>query len=109
MRADASAGRRPFLVVASAGTTNTGAIDPLGPKCDVAPKYGAWVHADAAYGGFFLLTERGLKWLTELQRCDSVTLDPHKGSLAVRNRRLGRAPRRALTRAFGRTPRISET
>jgi aromatic-L-amino-acid decarboxylase len=79
MRADVAAGRRPFLVVASAGTTNTGAVDPIGPICDVAAKHGAWVHADAAYGGFFLLTERGRKKLAHLERCDSVTLDPHKG------------------------------
>jgi aromatic-L-amino-acid decarboxylase len=79
MRADEAAGRRPFLVVASAGTTNTGAVDPIGPICDVAAKHGAWVHADAAYGGFFLLTERGRKTLEHLERCDSVTLDPHKG------------------------------
>ena len=79
MSADRAAGRRPFLVVASAGTTNTGAVDPIGPICDVAEKYAVWVHADAAYGGFFLLTERGRKKLEHLERCDSVTLDPHKG------------------------------
>jgi aromatic-L-amino-acid decarboxylase len=79
MRADADAGRRPFLVVASAGTTNTGSVDPLGRVCDVAERHGAWVHADAAYGGFFTLTERGRKLLEDLRRCDSVTLDPHKG------------------------------
>jgi aromatic-L-amino-acid/L-tryptophan decarboxylase len=79
MHADRESGRRPFLVVTSAGTTNTGSIDPIGRVCDVAERHGAWVHADAAYGGFFLLTERGRKWLTDLRRCDSVTLDPHKG------------------------------
>jgi aromatic-L-amino-acid decarboxylase len=79
MRADRDAGRRPFLVVASAGTTNTGAIDPIGPIADVAERHRAWVHADAAYGGFFMLTARGRKLLEHLERCDSVTLDPHKG------------------------------
>jgi len=79
MRADRDAGRKPFLVVASAGTTNTGAVDPIGRVCDVAERHGAWVHADGAYGGFFLLTERGRKLLGDLSRCDSVTLDPHKG------------------------------
>ncbi|HVR18473.1 MAG TPA: pyridoxal-dependent decarboxylase [Polyangiaceae bacterium] len=79
MRDDAARGRRPFLVVASAGTTNTGAIDPLVDVCSVGARHGAWVHADAAYGGFFLLTERGKRLLAGVERCDSVTLDPHKG------------------------------
>ena len=79
MRDDAARGQRPFLVVASAGTTNTGAIDPLTDVCSVAARHDAWVHADAAYGGFFLLTERGKRWLAGIERCDSVTLDPHKG------------------------------
>jgi aromatic-L-amino-acid decarboxylase len=79
MAADRAAGRRPFLVVASAGTTNTGSVDPIGRVCDVAERHAAWVHADAAYGGFFLLTERGRRLLKDIHRCDSVTLDPHKG------------------------------
>jgi aromatic-L-amino-acid/L-tryptophan decarboxylase len=76
---DGAAGRRPFLVVASAGTTNTGAIDPLAelrPTCDA---HGAWLHVDAAYGGFFTLTERGRRALAGIEQADSVTLDPHKG------------------------------
>jgi len=65
--------------VASAGTTNTGAVDPLGPVSEVAAAEGLWFHADAAYGGMFLLTERGRARLGEVARADSVTLDPHKG------------------------------
>lgn len=55
---DRAAGRRPFLVVASAGTTNTGVVDPLQAISDLAAAEGLWLHVDAAYGGFFQLTER---------------------------------------------------
>ncbi|MFM8944250.1 MAG: pyridoxal phosphate-dependent decarboxylase family protein [Actinomycetota bacterium] len=77
--ADRAAGRRPFMVSASAGTTNTGAIDPLPAIADVATREGLWFHVDAAYGGFFLLTERGRDAFAGIERADSVTLDPHKG------------------------------
>ena len=76
---DRAAGGRPFLVVPSAGTTNTGAIDPLDPIADVAADHGMWMHVDAAYGGFFILTERGRERFRGIERADSVTLDPHKG------------------------------
>lgn len=70
---------RPFLVVASAGTTNTGAIDPLGAIADVAAAHGCWLHVDGAYGGAFALTERGRRAFAGIERADSITLDPHKG------------------------------
>ena len=79
IREDRDAGRMPFLVVASAGTTNTGAIDPLADVADVAEREGMWLHADAAYGGFFELTERGRLRFAGIERADSITLDPHKG------------------------------
>ena len=63
----------------SAGTTNTGAIDPLDDVADVAADEELWMHVDAAYGGFFQLTERGRSWFRGIERSDSVTLDPHKG------------------------------
>jgi aromatic-L-amino-acid decarboxylase len=77
--ADRAAGRVPFLVVANAGTTNTGAIDPLPAVLEIARREGLWVHADAAYGGFFRLVEDGGRLLPGLGDCDSITLDPHKG------------------------------
>jgi aromatic-L-amino-acid decarboxylase len=79
VRADRDGGMSPFMVVASAGTTNTGAVDPLGAIADVAEQQGLWLHVDAAYGGFFQLTERGRTRFAGIERADSITLDPHKG------------------------------
>jgi aromatic-L-amino-acid decarboxylase len=76
---DRAAGLRPFLVVPSAGTTNTGAVDPLDAIADIAADEGLWMHVDGAYGGFFQLTERGRAAFRGIERSDSVTLDPHKG------------------------------
>ncbi len=76
---DRAAGRRPAMLVASAGTTATGAVDPLPALADLAAAEGLWFHVDAAYGGFFALTARGKATLAGIERADSVTLDPHKG------------------------------
>ncbi len=76
---DRAQGRRPFLVVANVGTTNTGAIDPLPEILDVARRHDLWVHADAAYGGFFRLVPGWAARMPGVERCDSITLDPHKG------------------------------
>jgi aromatic-L-amino-acid decarboxylase len=77
--ADRAAGLVPFCVVASAGTTNTGTVDPLPAIADVAAAEGLWLHIDAAYGGFFQLTRRGAARLVGLDRADSLVLDAHKG------------------------------
>lgn len=79
IESDRDAGETPFLVVATAGTTNTGAVDDLEALADLCEREDLWLHADAAYGGFFVLTERGRRSLAGLDRCDSITLDPHKG------------------------------
>jgi aromatic-L-amino-acid decarboxylase len=78
VRADRGAGRIPFALCASAGSTNTGAVDPLAGLADVCAAEGLWLHVDAAYGGFAALTARGIALLAGLERADSVTLDPHK-------------------------------
>lgn len=72
-------GMQPFLLVANAGTTNTGAVDPLVELAGVAKRNGLWYHIDAAYGGFFNLCEEGKQRLEGIELSDSVVLDPHKG------------------------------
>ncbi|MET0594022.1 MAG: pyridoxal-dependent decarboxylase [Polyangiaceae bacterium] len=72
-------GRRPFLLIAAAGTTNTGAVDPLGPLADIAVRESLWFHVDGAYGGAFALCSEGAKRLTGIARADSIAFDPHKG------------------------------
>lgn len=75
---DRAVGLRPFCVAPSAGTTNTGAIDPLPQLADLCAREGLWMHVDAAYGGFATLTARGRDRLTGIEGADSVVLDPHK-------------------------------
>ncbi|MGK4584220.1 pyridoxal phosphate-dependent decarboxylase family protein [Kitasatospora sp. HPMI-4] len=71
-------GARPIAVVATAGTTDTGAIDPLHPIADLAARYGSWLHVDAAYGGGALLSDRLAPLLEGIARADSIALDWHK-------------------------------
>ena len=78
VRADRSAGRVPFALCASGGSTNTGAVDPLADLAGVCTAEGLWLHVDAAYGGFAALTAKGRAALAGIDRADSVTLDPHK-------------------------------
>lgn len=107
IRADVQAGFQPFLIVGNAGTTNTGAVDDLDALANLAGRERLWLHVDAAYGGFFMLTERGRRVMHGIARADSITLDPHKalflpygtGSLLVRDgERLRRA--HALTAEY---------
>lgn len=74
---DIAEGLIPFLVVATAGTTDTGAVDPLNEIADIAEKYKMWFHVDAAYGGFFILTSRK-DLFAGIERTDSIIVDPHK-------------------------------
>ena len=79
IESDKRAGLQPFMVVASAGTTNTGNIDPLPEIAAICAQQGLWFHVDAAYGGSFVLTARGRARLAGMHLADSITLDPHKG------------------------------
>jgi aromatic-L-amino-acid/L-tryptophan decarboxylase len=83
IREDRRQGLTPFAVVSNAGTTNTGAVDPLDKVADLCAREGLWHHVDGAYGAFFALCEDlggvGVGVLNGLSRADSLTLDPHKG------------------------------
>ncbi|HEV8374806.1 MAG TPA: aminotransferase class V-fold PLP-dependent enzyme [Candidatus Polarisedimenticolia bacterium] len=79
VRQDKEKGLNPFLVIANAGTTNTGAVDPILDLVEIGRRQDLWVHADAAYGGVFRITREGEKLLPGISQCDSITLDPHKG------------------------------
>ena len=76
--ADRDAGLSPIAVAANAGTTGTGAIDPLEQLADLCAAEGLWLHVDAAYGGFAVVTERGKRLLRGIERADSIGLDAHK-------------------------------
>jgi glutamate/tyrosine decarboxylase-like PLP-dependent enzyme len=86
-------GRLPWLVLANAGTTNTGSVDPLPELADLCAARLLWLHVDAAYGWAMSLTDEGKALLAGIDRADSITLDPHKwfaqpfeaGGLLVRN------------------------
>ena len=95
MARDRDAGLRPLAVCANAGTSGTGSIDPLAAMADLCEREGVWLHADAAYGGFAVLTPLGRDLLDGIERVDSVGLDAHKwffqpyeaGALLVRDKR----------------------
>ena len=103
--ADRAAGLLPLAVCANAGSTNTGAVDPLPALADVCATQDLWLHVDGAYGAFAALTERGRRALAGIERADSITLDPHKwlfqpfecGAILVREAE-------GLNRAFEITP-----
>lgn len=95
LAADRARGFTPIAVCANGGATNTGAVDPIDALADLAEREGVWLHVDAAYGGFAMLSERGARLLHGLHRADSVALDAHKwlfqpfeaGCLMVRDTR----------------------
>ncbi len=103
---DRAAGLAPFAIAAVAGSTNTGSVDAVGELADVAEAESLWLHVDAAYGGGARLSARDRDRVPDLDRADSVTVDPHKwffqaydiGGLLVRDGRMlsavfgGRAP-----------------
>ena len=69
----------PFLIIATAGTTDTGAVDPLMEIGEIARRNKLWYHIDAAYGGFFILTKEKKELLRGIEMADSLVTDPHKG------------------------------
>ncbi len=93
---DRAAGLQPLAVCANAGTSSTGSVDPLAAMADLCEREGVWLHADAAYGGFALVTQRGRELLKGIERADSVGMDAHKwffqpyeaGALIVKDNRL---------------------
>lgn len=78
LKKDKSAGLQPFLVIATAGTTDSGAIDPLDAVASLCKQHGCWFHVDAAYGGFFILVDEIRKEFKGIDRADSIVMDPHK-------------------------------
>lgn len=78
IKKDKKAGLNPFMIVATAGTTNTGTIDPLNDIADIAQQHKLWYHVDGAYGGFFILTSKK-DLFKGIERADSLIVDPHKG------------------------------
>jgi aromatic-L-amino-acid/L-tryptophan decarboxylase len=75
---DRASGRTPRFVIASAGTTNTGAVDPLEALADLSAAEGLWLHVDGAYGAPAAMCQAGRRALPGLERADSLVLDPHK-------------------------------
>jgi glutamate/tyrosine decarboxylase-like PLP-dependent enzyme len=105
VKRDREAGRIPWLILANAGATNTGSIDPLAELAGLRDRHQLWLHVDAAYGWPAVLTAEGQAALAGIERADSITLDPHKwfaqtfeaGCLLVRQGDL-------LTQAFQMRP-----
>ncbi|NIR47262.1 aminotransferase class I/II-fold pyridoxal phosphate-dependent enzyme [candidate division KSB1 bacterium] len=79
IKADKQAGLHPWLIIASAGTTDTGAIDPLSEIGEIAERHQLWFHLDGAYGAFFVLCDEGKKLLSGMNTSHSIVMDPHKG------------------------------
>ena len=75
---DLATGFKPFAIVGTAGTTNSGAIDDLNALADIAGRYGLWFHVDGAYGAAAVFSDRHRGLVSGIERTDSVTIDPHK-------------------------------
>ena len=98
-------GFEPFCILVSAGTTNTGTVDPLNEIADICERENLWMHVDGAYGGAAILADKGHEYLKGIDRADSLTVDPHKwffqpyeiGCLLVKNHKW-------LSKTFTETP-----
>ena len=75
---DTRAGRKPFMVIATAGTTNSGAIDDLVAIADICRRHHLWFHIDGAYGAAAIFSNRHRKLVRGIEQADSITIDPHK-------------------------------
>jgi len=78
IKTDLESGLTPMCIVANAGTTSTGAVDPIADLADIAERHRLWLHVDAAYGGFAALAASAKHMFSGIERVDSVSLDPHK-------------------------------
>jgi aromatic-L-amino-acid/L-tryptophan decarboxylase len=78
IRRDLESGKKPFCVVATAGTTNSGAIDDMGGLSTICARYGLWLHVDGAYGGAAVFSDRHRDLVRGIELADSITIDPHK-------------------------------
>ena len=75
---DIAAGRKPFCVIATAGTTNSGAVDDLAAISEICRRHDLWLHVDGAYGAAAIFSEHHRNLVRGIERADSLTLDPHK-------------------------------
>lgn len=113
---DRADGKRPFCVIANAGTTNTGAVDPLDQLADLCERENLWLHVDGAYGAAACLSEKGRKLLAGIERADSLSLDPHKwlfqpfeiGCVLARDARLLKKTFQTMTGILEDTKRAEE-
>jgi aromatic-L-amino-acid/L-tryptophan decarboxylase len=113
---DRADGKRPFLIIANAGTTNTGAVDPINQLADLCERENLWLHVDGAYGAAACLSERGRKLLVGIERADSLSLDPHKwlfqpfeiGCVLARDARLLKKTFNTMTGILEDTKRAEE-
>jgi len=78
IRADREAGRRPFLVVATLGTTSSTSLDPAAPIAEICDRHGLWLHVDAAYGGAAAIVPELRAAFAGWERADSIVINPHK-------------------------------
>jgi glutamate/tyrosine decarboxylase-like PLP-dependent enzyme len=78
IESDIASGKKPFCVVATTGTTNTGAIDDLVALSEICRRFGLWLHVDGAYGGSAIFSDQHRVLLCGIERADSITIDPHK-------------------------------
>ncbi|HLN63987.1 MAG TPA: aminotransferase class V-fold PLP-dependent enzyme [Symbiobacteriaceae bacterium] len=78
IKEDLARGYKPFAVVAVAGTTSTGAVDPLAEVGNICREYGLWMHVDAAYGGLYNLVDEIRPQVDDFNHADSIVINPHK-------------------------------